>query len=483
MYKKRNEGWLKHLDFILVDIIFLQLAFVLAYNIRFGIGNPYQDEEYLSLAYIYLLIDFVVAILFDSFKNVLKRGKYQEFIAVLKHVLLVEGLTVFYLFSIKRSAIYSRISFYIMIPLYILLSYIGRLLWKRRLKNRYFSGADKSMIIIAPENQLSECIENICAEGYPMYGFLGAVAMDADCKGQKIGDVPVVANYNEVVDYVCRQWVDEVFLSLDFPREDETELIEALTHMGIAVHIAIARADYLVAKRRRIERLGHYTVVTASVHFATPMQLALKRAMDIAGGLIGCLFTLLLLIFVGPAVYMNSPGPIFFVQERVGRNGKHFKMYKFRTMYLDAEARKAELMAQNRVGDGMMFKLDYDPRIIGNKLLPDGTVKEGIGSFLRKTSLDEFPQFFNVLKGDMSLVGTRPPTVDEWEKYEPHHRARLSFRPGLTGLWQVSGRSKITDFEEVVKLDMQYIDEWSIGKDLRILVRTIGVVLRDDGAL
>ena len=123
-------------------------------------------------------------------------------------------------------------------------------------------------------------------------------------------------------------------------------------------------------------------------------------------------------------------------------------------------------MEQNRVKDGMMFKMDFDPRIIGNKILPDGTKKEGIGSFLRKTSLDEFPQFFNILKGDMSLVGTRPPTVDEWEKYEPHHRARMSFRPGLTGLWQVSGRSQITDFEEVVKLDTKYIDEWSLGEDL-----------------
>jgi lipopolysaccharide/colanic/teichoic acid biosynthesis glycosyltransferase len=158
-------------------------------------------------------------------------------------------------------------------------------------------------------------------------------------------------------------------------------------------------------------------------------------------------------------------------------------MYKFRTMYLDAEERKAELMEQNRVGDGMMFKLDYDPRIIGNRILLDGTVKEGVGSFLRKTSLDEFPQFYNVLKGDMSLVGTRPPTLDEWSKYKPHHRARMSFRPGVTGLWQVSGRSNITDFEEVVKLDTEYIDEWSVGKDVRILAKTVKVVFGNDGAM
>lgn len=150
---------------------------------------------------------------------------------------------------------------------------------------------------------------------------------------------------------------------------------------------------------------------------------------------------------------------------------------------MDAEERKKELMAQNKVSDGMMFKMDFDPRIIGNKILPDGTKKTGIGQFIRKTSIDELPQFWNILKGDMSLVGTRPPTLDEWKKYEPHHRARMSFRPGLTGLWQVSGRNNITDFEEVVKLDIQYINEWSVKNDLRIIFQTAISIMKKDGAM
>lgn len=150
---------------------------------------------------------------------------------------------------------------------------------------------------------------------------------------------------------------------------------------------------------------------------------------------------------------------------------------------MDAEERKKELMAQNKVSDGMMFKMDFDPRIIGNKILPDGTKKTGIGQFIRKTSIDELPQFWNILKGDMSLVGTRPPTLDEWEKYEPHHRARMSFRPGLTGLWQVSGRSNITDFEEVVRLDTQYIGEWSVKGDISIILKTVLGVLKNEGAI
>jgi len=140
-------------------------------------------------------------------------------------------------------------------------------------------------------------------------------------------------------------------------------------------------------------------------------------------------------------------------------------------------------MKQNRIQDGLMFKLEADPRIIGCKILPDGTVKKGIGNFIRDFSLDEFPQFFNVLKGDLSLVGTRPPTVDEWNKYQYHHRARMAIKPGITGLWQVSGRSNITDFEQVVELDKKYIREWSFGMDLKILLKTVLVVLGREGSM
>ena len=158
-------------------------------------------------------------------------------------------------------------------------------------------------------------------------------------------------------------------------------------------------------------------------------------------------------------------------------------MYKFRSMYLDADDRKAEFMKQNKIHDARMFKLDFDPRVIGNKILPGGTHKTGIGDFIRRTSLDEFPQFFNVLKGDMSLVGTRPPLVGEVNLYELHHRARLAIKPGITGMWQVSGRSDITDFEEVVRLDKEYISNWNIGLDIKIILKTFMVVFKRDGSM
>jgi lipopolysaccharide/colanic/teichoic acid biosynthesis glycosyltransferase len=186
---------------------------------------------------------------------------------------------------------------------------------------------------------------------------------------------------------------------------------------------------------------------------------------------------------VGLAIWLSDPGPIFFSQTRIGENGKKFQMYKFRSMYKNAEERKKQLAQESGQEDQLMFKLEHDPRIIGQKQNPDGTWKKGIGGWIRDLSIDEFPQFFNVLKGDMSMVGTRPPTVDEWRRYEPFHRARMSTRPGITGLWQVSGRSKIRDFDTVVRLDREYIENWSIKQDIYILFKTVWIVLTRKGAM
>ena len=191
--------------------------------------------------------------------------------------------------------------------------------------------------------------------------------------------------------------------------------------------------------------------------------------MDIAGSLVGLVFTGAAFLVFAPVIRTQSPGPVFYSQIRVGRNGRQFRIYKFRSMYPDADARKNELMKDNKM-EGQMFKMDNDPRIIP------------IGHFIRKHSIDELPQFLNVLKGDMSLVGTRPPTLDEWERYSPHHRARMSAKPGLTGLWQVSGRSEITDFEEIVRMDTEYINNWSLMTDIRLMAKTVVVVFRGDGA-
>ena len=205
------------------------------------------------------------------------------------------------------------------------------------------------------------------------------------------------------------------------------------------------------------------------VPLSSSLNNAVKRSIDIFGSLFGLIVLAIPMAIIALIIKITSPGPLIFKQQRVGKNGRIFNIYKLRSMYQDAEERKKALMEQNKM-DGHMFKMDNDPRITK------------VGKFIRKTSIDELPQFWNVLKGDMSLVGTRPPTVDEFEKYESHHKRRLSMKPGITGKWQVSGRSDIQDFEEVVKLDCEYIDEWSPFLDIQILFKTVGVVLTHKGA-
>ena len=378
--------------------------------------------------------------------------------------------------------IYSRMSYYIMIPIYILVSYSGRVVLKNIIKKRGFASSKKSLFVIAPEKLLEETLQGLKENGFG-YTQIVAAATDADLKGKTICEIPIVANHDGIVDYACEEWVDEVLIPSCAESEYPYEMADIFLEMGIAVHRGITKNKVMAGSFNQIEKIGdvhshHRQHELCEYHTASCKK---RHGHTRRAG--RCIITLIVTIFVGPAIYIASPGPIFFAQERIGRNGRKFKMYKFRSMYMDAEERKKELIAQNKVSDGMMFKMDFDPRIIGNKILPDGTKKTGIGQFIRKTSIDELPQFWNILKGDMSLVGTRPPTLDEWEKYEPHHRARMSFRPGLTGLWQVSGRSNITDFEEVVKLDTQYIGEWSVKGDLKIIFQTIVGVLKNEGAM
>lgn len=252
--------------------------------------------------------------------------------------------------------------------------------------------------------------------------------------------------------------------------------------MGITLHINIS-TFYSNYPNTRIEEFNGYSVVTASTSTITLTGRFLKRTMDIVGGIVGCLLTAIVFIFVAPIIYMIDPGPIFFQQERVGKNGRKFKIYKFRSMCMDAEEKKKKLLDQNEMDD-FMFKMAEDPRILGSHFVEkDGKkiFKRGFGGFLRATSIDEMPQFFNVLKGDMSLVGTRPPTTEEVEKYDYHHKVRLVMRPGITGLWQVSGRNQIVDFEKIVKLDKRYIENWSLGLDIKIILRTIVVVFTNQG--
>ena len=483
MYRKDSEGWLKHADFIVLDMICLQLAYILAYAIS-GYGfNPYGIIIYRNMAVFLELVDLIVIFAYGTMKSVLKRGYYRDFVVTVKHSIMIGALAILYLFLLQQGQAFSRLTLILTVVIYLVLTYVVRELWKKLIRKQMADGGERKLLIITSEDVAEQVVSNMQENNYARYSIAGVVVIDADWTGRTINGIPVVANEENAAMYVCQEWIDEVLIVISEVLPYPSELIEKLTETGVTVHLNLAKITNVTGKKQFVEKVGNYTVLTTSINYASTKQLMLKRLMDIAGGLVGCILTGIICIFVGPAIYIASPGPIFFAQERVGKNGKKFKMYKFRSMYMDAEERKAELMKDNKLGDGKMFKLDFDPRVIGNKILPDGTHKTGIGDFIRRTSLDEFPQFFNVLKGDMSIIGTRPPLISETSLYELHHRARLAIKPGITGMWQVSGRSDITDFEEVVRLDKEYIENWNIGMDIKILFKTVLVVFKKDGSM
>lgn len=479
MYKKSAQGWLKHIDFILLDLLCFQCAYLLAFRLRHGALNLYSFEVYKQVQIMASLLCLFAAIFMETFKDVRKRGYYREFAATIKQVVVVTVLTAFYLVTVKDAESFSRIVLFLTGCIYFLLSYCVRLGWKRILQKQ---SKKISLLIVSTAGEVQKMVDDLRSAKLETFHIVG-VSLADDEEQKEVSGIPVIRYGAQLLEYICREWVDEVLIDSAVSEENRIELTAKLEQMGVVVHQKLAGESNAVGQKRFVEPFGGYTVMTSSINYASGGALFLKRAMDVAGGLVGCVFMGLIYIVVAPIILIQSPGPIFFRQERVGRNGKKFYLLKFRSMYMDAEERKKELMAQNRVKDGMMFKLDKDPRIIGSKLLPDGTYKKGIGNFIRDWSLDEFPQFINVLKGDMSLVGTRPPTVDEWNKYELHHRARLAIKPGITGMWQTSGRSEITDFEEVVRLDTKYINEWSFGLDIKLLFKTVAVVFKKKGSM
>lgn len=483
MYRKNSSGWAKHIDFIILDLLCVQLAFYLSYVLRQGDWNPYAVPLYRNMAIFVELADIIIIFLFESYKNVLKRGYYKEFASSVKQAAMLLLLGSLYLVSVQDGNSYSRTALFLMSILYCLLTYGVCVLWKQRLKRQMKSGGENSLIIITTSTIADAVVKSILNHNYERYQINGVIIVDKDMTRENIEGIPVVANGENAAEFLRQGWVDEVFINLDEKSPYLQELIERCTEMGLTVHLNLAKVTSNSFGKQSIGRVGEYTVLTTSLNFMTVRQAFMKRTIDILAGLAGCLATGILFIFIAPIIYISSPGPIFFAQERVGQNGKLFKMYKFRSMYMDAEERKAELMKENKMSSNLMFKMDFDPRIIGNKILPDGTKKTGIGQFIRSTSLDEFPQFLNVLLGQMSLVGFRPALKSEYEEYDFHHRARIAMKPGITGMWQVSGRSDITDFEEVVKLDTEYIRNWSMGLDFKILFKTVATVLKRDGSV
>ena len=469
MYLSAKGRFSKHIDFIVLDIICMEISFVIAFFVRHHNWILFDNKYYRSAMIILVVTNLASCYIFNSMQDVLKRGRQLEFYATIKQVVLTTLFLVLYLFISKTSEDISRNVIIIFSLIYLVISFIVRLIYKSILKKFLKNKTNRQFIIITLKDRAEQLISKINSSVNDIT-IKGIILLD-DNNVSVINEKKVVARKDNLFEYLQTEYVDEILLSVgDF---DVHDILKKLSLMGIVLHVEYNGIEDIVGSNNKliVENLADTTVVTSTINTINPLQLIIKRLMDIVFGIIGTIITFVLAIIIGSIIYAKSKGPVFFVQDRVGRNGKVFKMIKFRSMYLDAEDRKKDLASQNENKDQMMFKIEHDPRII-----------KGIGEFIRKTSIDEFPQFINVLKGEMSVVGTRPPTLDEWNKYDLHHRARLAIKPGITGLWQVSGRSEIKDFEEVVRLDTEYIKNFSLWKDASIIYKTIKVVFSRQGA-
>jgi len=462
---KSNKLAYSNIIQLCLDVFFLFITYVFTYVMIKEMTTLFEIESYLWILIVYIPIWISIM----AFNGMYDRTTFYYMDRIMRNVVfasLVSGLGIGAIFFFIKEVISSRlfIGFFVFYCIIIMLAERLAFSWIRRRQKPY--NYSPRIILVCSDDTYS-LFQKYLMKTHIRYHIVGIIQIG---KGKIIEDELNLGKLEDLGDILAKYVVDEVVLSLPKDYVDGVKQhIGICEKMGITVHI-IMNAYELQLSHVHISMLGPLPMLTFHTVTLNPLQKALKRSMDIAGASIGLIVVLFASLVIVPAIKLDSPGPIIFKQKRVGRHGRVFDFYKFRTMCADAESKKKELQALNEHKDGLMFKIKKDPRITR------------IGAILRKTSLDELPQFYNVLKGDMSLVGTRPPTMDEVALYDLEHWRRISIKPGLTGMWQVSGRSDIMDFEEVVALDTKYIDEWSIWLDIYIMLKTVTQVVRTKSA-
>ena len=481
MITKREK--LQYAYVFLTDLVTLAVSTAVTWFVtdRLDLLLDYAHTDWLQTLCLILVSYIITFFCFDQNQNIVTRKAGDEVKLSVKFNIML-GVIYAACMLLAKAAMFSSRYFAVGVPALnaVLMPFSHAALKRLLLRFQRSWGMESLVGIVTTTDRAERLIAEIRSDW--SHRVVGTALLDAvpDAVGTETAGVEVKATFDSFMDWLRREALDEVYV--DVPMDSGESFIpylDEMESMGLTVHFRLplldrieeACCDETSAARlsRELGRCAGGNLVTmATVELKLHDQIA-KRCMDIVGGLVGCIISIPIIAIVAIPLKLESPGPLFFKQKRVGRNGRYFYIHKLRSMYIDAEERKKELMAQNEM-NGLMFKMEDDPRVTK------------VGKFIRKTSIDELPQFFDVLRGVMSLVGTRPPTVDEYKQYESHHKRRLSMKPGITGLWQVSGRSDIEDFEEVVKLDVTYIDNWSLWGDIKILFKTVYVVFAGRGA-
>lgn len=492
MSKRSRVQYLMEFVSGLAALLFANIVSYIIFTAAIPKIIEYPHSSWVNYTMTLFIVYVIVFIFFSSPLNVLMRSRPREFFSTLRNCVITYALLAVVLILTKNDIIDSRYlfisSFIIFFSVDLILRYITKKSMLKRITDSKHATQTGIITIYSKADKFIKDLQfdwtkNIKAVAlldaeYENNGYYCKTNKQAPSpikiRADEIHKIPVVANKNNVMGWIRTAALDEVFINIPAGHEDYiAQLIEELEDMGITVHVNIPSLEKIISNSKfdniNCNMVAGHPVAVFSPAVHNEREIILKKAIDLIGGLIGTILSLPIILITAIPLLIESPGPLIFKQARVGKNGRIFNIYKLRSMYVDAEERKQALMSQNKM-DGLMFKMDNDPRITK------------VGKFIRKFSIDELPQFWNVLKGDMSLIGTRPPTVEEFEQYESHHKRRLSMKPGITGLWQVSGRSDIQDFEEVVKLDCEYIDTWSPLLDIKILFKTVSVVLTHKGA-
>lgn len=454
----------------------------LLFNNIMGKILPIYTAEDLSQFFLIVAFSFLITfVCFGQAQDITRRAWKAEALLSLQFNLMLAAVMAVFLLITKARLLESRYLYAGILCFNAVLLFLFHSLLKKYLSRYFYKGSFATLVgIITTSDRARPLLKDLKKDWTK--NFRGVALLDAlpSERDAFVCGVPVVAGYEDFMDWMRRDSLDEIYINVPYATgESLLPFVDEMESMGLTIHLNIPVLERFLPRTgeegwiphldRAIEEAGHVPFVTVAVTRRSMGELVIKRCMDILGGLVGCLISIPIIAAVAIPLKLESRGPLIFKQQRVGLNGRVFNIYKLRSMYQDAERRKQELMQQNEM-NGLMFKITDDPRITR------------VGRFIRRTSIDELPQFWNVLRGDMSLVGTRPPTLDEYERYESHHKRRLSMKPGITGMWQVSGRSDIEDFEEVVRLDVQYIDNWSLKLDVKIILKTIAVVFSRSGA-
>lgn len=471
MYRRSLEGWSKHWDFILLDVVCLQIAYIIAYAYRFGFNRfAYNGKAYREIGLLLAVIGIFVAMFFNTMKQVLRRGVLTEFRMTLFQCAMVFAGVVVCLFSTKEAERVSRVVLYATVGIYAFISFAFRLLYKYFLNNYMFFGKRRNMLLVSDKAMAERMVDHLNNHPEECININGLVLVDGDGSEDKVAGVSVVSDIAGAADYIMTQWIDEVYIAVGDHNNIPEDFISECEEMAVTIHQRLITREESRGYQL-VERIAKEPVITNSINIARTWELFIKRFIDIVAGFFMSLSAIVVLLVVGAKIKKESPGPLLLKHERIGQNGKKFNMYTMRLMYLDADKRLSDWKERHGEEPVMLSK---DPRIIGNKEV-NGEYKTGIGVFLRQASLQVLPKGFNVLLGQMSLVGTRAPSVREWEEYEHRHRARLACKPGITGLWQARGGSNDMSFEEATKLDTEYITNWSLGLDWKILFKVLSV--------